>query len=244
MSELILIRHGQATPFEKDTDQLSELGQRQARAVGAFLAESQPTHIIHGPLVRQRRSAEIASAEVARAEVAAEGAGQGRSWPAPALDPRLAEFDGDGLMNTLAPKLAQQDPQFAELIAAFQAKRHTPQRNAAFQRMLEALADAWQAGTVSDSQVESWAAFRSRVRGALGDLLRLPSGSRVLAFTSGGVIGLIVAASLDAPDAAALKLNWRVKNGSLTRLTFGAGRISLDTFNEEAHLPAELQSWR
>ena len=59
-----------------------------------------------------------------------------------------------------------------------------------------------------------------------------------------GRLALAVALALDAPDAAALKLNWRVKNGSLTRLTFGSGRLSLDSFNEEGHLPPYLRSWR
>ncbi|WP_291423231.1 histidine phosphatase family protein [Deinococcus sp.] len=230
MSELMLVRHGQATPFEQDTDQLSALGHQQARAVGRFLANYQPTHVLHGPLVRQRLSAEQA--------------GQGRAWPEAALDPRLAEFDGDGLMHTLAPLLARQDAAFAALVAEFQAGRQIPQRNAHFQRMLEALAAAWQVGSVTDKQVEGWAAFRARVRAALGDVLHLPAASRVLVFTSGGVIGLAVALALDAPDASALKVNWRVKNGSLTRFTFGGGRFTLDTFNEESHLTPELRSWR
>lgn len=230
MSELILVRHGQATPFEKDTDQLSPLGEQQARAVGEFLRELRPTHIVHGSMVRQRRTAELACT--------------GRDWPTRQQDARLNEFDGDGLMRTLAPALAEQDSGFRQLVADFQANRQGPERNRHFQRMLESLADAWQAGRVTHADVEGWAEFRSRVRAALTDLLALPTGSTVLAFTSGGVIGLITAMSLDAPDASALKLNWRVKNGSLTRFTFGGGRMSLDAFNEQGHLPEELRSWR
>ena len=52
MSELLLIRHGQATPFEDDTDRLSALGETQARAVGTFLAASGvvPSRVVHGPM--------------------------------------------------------------------------------------------------------------------------------------------------------------------------------------------------
>ena len=237
MSELILVRHGQATPFEQDTDRLSPLGERQARAVGAALAAQgvRPTHVLHGSLVRQRRTAELAR----------EGqGGEGQDWPAPTLDPRLSEFDGAGLVGTLAPLLARQDPAFGALAATFRDHRDSPERNRHFQRMLEALAAAWQAGRVTHPEVEDWADFRARVRAALGDVLRLPPGTTAVVFTSGGVIGLTVALALDAPDASALRLNWRVKNGSITRLTFGAGRLSLDTFNEESHLPPELRSWR
>ena len=230
MSELILVRHGQATPFEQDTDQLSPLGARQAQAVGEFLTDLHPTHVLHGPMVRQRKTAEMA--------------GQGRDWPAFTLDARLAEFDGDGLVNTLAPELAGQDTEFARLVGVFREHRDSPGRNSHFQRMLEHLAAAWQEGRVLHGNVEPWTEFRKRVQNALTEILALPSGSTVLVFTSGGVIGVITALSLDAPDASALKLNWRVKNGSITRLTFGAGRIALDSFNNEAHLPKPLRSWR
>lgn len=231
MSELILVRHGQATPFEADTDQLSPLGEAQARAVGEGLAAQgiRPTHVLHGALVRQRRTAELAAAP---------------DWPAPVLDPRLSEYDGDGLVRTLAPLLAGRDPAFAALEGAFGAQRGGPERNRAFQKYLEALATAWQAGTLTHPDVEGWAEFRERVRSAMGDILRLPSGSTVIAFTSGGVIGLSVALALGAPDASALALNWRVKNGSVTRLTFGGGRLSLDSFNEVQHLSPGLRSWR
>ncbi|QFP75176.1 histidine phosphatase family protein [Deinococcus sp. AJ005] len=241
MSELILIRHGQATPFEKETDRLSELGEQQARAVGLALTREEvtPTHVVHGPLVRQRRTAEIAAGAAHFSDPDSP-----RSWPNAAEDPRLAEYDGDGLIHHLAPLLAAQDEGFATSVQRFQERRDAPDRNRAFQPMLEELAEAWQERRVTHADVEDWAAFRSRVHAVLADLTRLPSGSTVLAFTSGGVIGLMVALSLDAPDAAALKLNWRVRNGSFTRFTFGNGRLSLDSFNEVAHLPPDLRSWR
>ncbi|GGR92631.1 histidine phosphatase family protein [Deinococcus sedimenti] len=232
MSELRLIRHGQATPFEADTDRLSPLGETQARAVGAaFQAEGWvPTHVLHGPLVRQRRSAQLA-------------AGQATDWPVAAEDARLAEFDGDGLIRTLAPLLAARDDAFAAQVAAFRAS-DAQTRNRTFQALLETVAAAWQAGTLTHPDVEGWAAFRARVLGGFSDLLALPGGSRVAVFTSGGVIGLMLARVLDAPDATALRLNWRVRNASVTRLTFGGRRVSLDSFNGEAHLLPAERSWR
>ncbi|WP_412030073.1 histidine phosphatase family protein [Deinococcus yunweiensis] len=231
MSELILVRHGQATPFEADTDRLSPLGEAQARAVGAALAGQglRPTHVLHGALVRQRRTAELAAAP---------------DWPAPTLDARWSEYDGDGLVNVLAPLLAARDAQVAALATAVRSGTGGLERNSAFQKYLEAVAAGWQAGTLTHPEVEPWVEFRARVQAALGGVLALPSGSTVIAFTSGGVIGLTVALALDAPDTSALALNWRVKNGSVTRLTFGSGRISLDSFNEVHHLPLDLRSWR
>ena len=234
MSTLILIRHGQATPFEADTDRLSPLGEAQARAVGQYLAEAglEPTDLLCGPLVRQRESARLAT----------EAAGGG--WPEPRIDPRLAEYDGDGLTRVLAPLLAARDPEFDGLLRAYERERQGPERNRHLQRMLEPLTAAYLRGELAHAEVEPWADFRARVHAFLHELLGGPSGRTVLAFTSGGVIGVTVAAVLRAPDPSALTLNWRVKNGSLTRLTYGGGRVSLDSFNETAHLPGELSSWR
>ncbi|SMB79722.1 histidine phosphatase family protein [Deinococcus hopiensis] len=232
MSTLILVRHGQATPFEADTDRLSRLGEDQARRVGEALAEEglEPTDVFCGTLVRQRESARLAAAE--------------GSWPEPLPDARLAEYDGDGLIRTLAPLLAARAPAFDALLCAWECGRHGPERNRHLQRMLEPLVAAYLRGEVAHAEVESWAAFRARVQAFLRELLAGPSGRTVLAFTSGGVIGVAVAAVLRAPDESALALNWRVKNGSLTRLTYGSGRASLDSFNETAHLTPELTSWR
>ena len=38
------------------------------------------------------------------------------------------------------------------------------------------------------------------------------------------------------PDRAALELNWRLRNGSLTRLVYSPGRLTLDDFNTIPHL--------
>ncbi|MFC6663554.1 SixA phosphatase family protein [Deinococcus multiflagellatus] len=107
MAELLLVRHGQATPFEADTDRLSPLGQAQARRVGQWLAAEglTPTHVVHGPLIRQRHTAELAAQAA------------GVLWPLPSADPRLAEYDGEGLMRVLAPLLAAQDPGVAAWLA-------------------------------------------------------------------------------------------------------------------------------
>ena len=231
MSQLLLIRHGQATPFEADTDQLSVLGEAQARAVGETLrAESLGvTHVLHGPLVRQRRTALIAA--------------EGSDWPAPSEDTRLAEYDGDSLLRHLSPLLAEQDAEFARLVQMFEQEKSGPQRNKHLQALLEPLTARYLRGDLLHPELEPWSEFQSRVQASVSDIFKL-SGAMVLAFTSGGVIGSVVAAVLKAPPETALTLNWRIKNASITRLTYGSGRISLDTFNETGHLPEGLGSWR
>ncbi len=231
MSQLILVRHGQATPFDTDTDRLSALGEDQARAVGEALAEQglEPTRVLTGPLRRQRVTADLAAQP---------------EWPEPEVDARLAEYDGDGLLRVLAPLLAARVPDFDALLRDFEAGRDASDRNRRLQKLLERLAEAWRTGEVTHPDVEPWPDFRARVRAFMAGLLAGPSGETVLAFTSGGVIGLLVAGVLEAPDRTALALNWRVRNASVTRLTYGGGRVSLDSFNETAHLTPDLITWR
>jgi broad specificity phosphatase PhoE len=65
------------------------------------------------------------------------------------------------------------------------------------------------------------------------------SGKRIVAFTSGGPIGVTVQFALGAPDRAALELNWRVRNSSLTEFVFTRDRFTLDMFNAAPHLDDE-----
>jgi hypothetical protein len=66
-----------------------------------------------------------------------------------------------------------------------------------------------------------------------------------VAFTSGGFIGTAIHLVLGAPDRTALELNWRIRNTALAELIFSRGRISLDMFNDIAHLPdPEMATYR
>ena len=239
MSTLTLIRHGQATPFEQDTDRLSPLGERQARALARYWLERNVefTEAYCGTLVRQLRTAETVAQTYREA---------GRAFPEVRADERLNEYAADGILKVLAPQLSLANPEFRELMRASQEAAHTPERNRHFQRMLEALMDHWLGGAFDLPEVESWPAFSARTRAVFGEILRAPgSGRRVAVFTSGGVIGRVVQFALDAPDETALKLNWRVKNASRTEFTFGPGRLSLDAFNVTSHLEEEdLETFR
>ena len=225
MGQLTLIRHGQAHAFAQDSDRLTELGETQARQLGAYWARhgASFTEIYSGALVRQRRTAELAA----------------ELTPLPALQtlPALNEYDATGVLQTLAPRLAQQDAAFLQLQHDFEQHRQQPDRNRYFQKMFEALLARWLRGELLAEGVESFADFQSRVHQALRHILQQGgAGRHVAIFTSGGVIGLIVQTALQAPDEQMLALNWRVRNCSLTEFTFSRARLSLDSFNTLPHL--------
>lgn len=241
MSTLTLVRHGQATPFEKVSDQLSAIGETQARRLAEFWMAHGVTfdEAFCGTLTRQRRTAEI---------VADIFAANALDFPAVAQTAELNEYDADGILKRLAPALAERDAAFKQLADDYQAHRETPARNRHFQRLLEAAMQVWLRGEMELEEVESLTHFSQRVRGVIERITQGGSGTgsrRVVVFTSGGVIGFVVQTALAAPAAQALEINWRVRNCSLTEFLFSGKRFSLDSFNALPHLarPQDRHLW-
>jgi len=212
MSTLTLVRHGQARPFEKESDRLSELGEQQARALRDYFERIgvQFDEVWSGSLERHRRTAELAVLP---------------EWPAVRISPDWNEYDATGVIRAVNPPPAA----FAD--------------NRTFQKMLEAGMDAWMSETLVGG-FEPWPAFRERVLRALRTLQSGPSNRRVVIFTSGGPIGMLVQQSLAAPEKSFLAVNWRVKNASITEFTFSRDRLSLDGFNNVEHLDQALRTYR
>jgi broad specificity phosphatase PhoE len=239
MGYLVLIRHGQARSFEKDGDRLSPLGEEQARSLAKFWIRQGANfdEVYSGALVRQQRTAEITGECFVQS---------GLDWPQLQTTTELNEYDSIGIINNLIPSLAERDAAFRALAEAFERNRDAPERNRHFQKMFEAVTSVWLGGEFEVEGVESWRSFQSRVRAAIERIISAEGrGRRVAVFTSGGVIGLAVQNVLNAPEAKALEINWRVRNCSLTEFTFSRGRISLDSFNAIPHLDyPELRTYR
>jgi broad specificity phosphatase PhoE len=162
------------------------------------------------------------------------------------MTPELNEYDADGILNRLAPTIVERDASFRELLETFERNRNSPERNRHFQKMFEVLTATWLKGGCEIDGVEPWESFRSRVRGALKQIVGAEgSGRNIAVFTSGGVIGLTVQSVLHAPDIKALEINWRVRNCSLTEFIFSRDRLSLDSFNTIPHLDEDsLRTYR
>src|SRR5262245_24304608 len=137
MSSLILVRHGHARSFERDSDQLSLTGEVQARALANYwLEQGQSFNEVYcGSLTRQRQTAEIVGLCFNEA---------GMDWPHLQKTSELNEYDARGMIDLLIPALAKRDSGFRELVADFELKRNTPERNRSFQKMFEAMTSVWQ----------------------------------------------------------------------------------------------------
>lgn len=230
MARLLLVRHGQASYGEVDYDWLSARGEEQARALGRFLATQRLDQLYVGPLRRQRDT-------VARA--AETGA-----LPDATPVAELAEYPAFELIRGLLPKLAAEDPSFAELM--------TKPTRALADRAFHAIMGRWSRDEWSSEGVERIGEFVARVRGALERVLTAArSGARVAMVTSAGPIGVAVGLVFGIDAERMVKTSRVVRNASITELVFRTDsraaawhpdRISLYGFNHVGHLPEELHT--
>jgi broad specificity phosphatase PhoE len=202
MSNLVLVRHGQAKPFDKNSDRLSEAGERQSILLGEYWREHSIRfdEVYTGTMLRHTRTAELAGFE--KFEQRAE----------------FNEYNADGILRA--------HPEFAPA-----------NDNRQLQKAFEAAMPLWIAGTLKAPGLETWRDFHDRVTRGLRAIIDADRASRrVVVFTSGGPIGIAVQTVLQAPEAMAIEVNWRIRNCSLTEFLFTRDRFSLDTFNATPHL--------
>ncbi len=232
MSELIVVRHGQASLFADDYDVLSPLGERQARLLGEHWSrvDLTPGELCSGPARRQIGTARLA------AEAAAQG---GSPWPEARTLPGFDEHDAFGLIKAALPGLIAQQPELGQLLAQTRDESLPPaERSGRFQILFEAVMGRWLRGELEVEGNETWPEFRERVAGGLRELLAEPGRSRRVAlFTSVGPIAVLLHVGLDLPVERAFQTAWRIRNASVTRFLFRADELTLDSFNTLEHLP-------
>lgn len=206
------------------------MGWEQAKELGRYWARhgTRFDAAFHGTLRRQRETYEAVAGSFEQGGV---------SFPRAAVIPGLNEYTAQDLTTVIAPKLARTDSEFAPLWAAWQSNADESDRNRRFQLMFEALVRRWVDGLLDEPGLEPWEAFRNRVVGALEEIRASQGkGVQVAVFTSGGPIGVAMQGCLRAPALAAIEINWRVRNSSVTSFLFSGSRLSLDGFNELPHL--------
>lgn len=224
MSELVLVRHGQASFGTASYDKLSERGIEQVRLLASHWQETGERFdaIYSGNLLRQK-------------ETASELLHLGRTEPLQLVEhPHLNEYNGDPLIQLYLRDHAA--------LEGFDPPPAFPIREARqFQTVFEAATAKWIENKLQpaadDVAFEYWSDFRKRVHGIIDTLMAQHSnGSRVLVSTSGGVIAMALQRVLQFPDAQVITTNWMVHNSSVTRIKYGNGKLSLTQFNSLSHL--------
>jgi broad specificity phosphatase PhoE len=230
LSTLTLVRHAQASFFAAEYDQLSTLGETQARLLGAYWVRRGVAfdEVFTGPRSRQIETAAIVGAAYADA---------GLAWPRPVVLDELDEHRVDRLLKESMPEIAQEYAHIAALAETYQRAETDREKHRGFQKLCEAVVHLWIEEAGAAAGVESWREFQARVREGLRRMTEGGRrGRRIAAFTSVGAITVALQAALDCSDRMALELGWRVRNASLNEFVFTQDRLTLDGFNAFPHL--------
>ncbi len=221
MSELILVRHGQASFGADSYDKLSEKGIEQVKILARHWREldEQFDAIYSGTLLRQRETANELLSLVGTSLVE---------------NPAFNEYNGDPIMRVYLRDHAA-DEGFEQPIAwPIKDERQ-------FQTVFEAACAKWIRGELNpgsgEENFEHWSAFQTRVYEAIDEIMNNhDKGARVIISTSGGVIAMILQRVLQFPDHGVITTNWMVRNSSVSRIKYGQGKVSLTQFNSLPHL--------
>jgi broad specificity phosphatase PhoE len=236
MGTLFVVRHAQASFLEHNYDQLSALGEAQARLLGEYWARRNLVfdRTCVGPCVRQQETLQIVRDAYSKA---------GLEFPESAVLPEFDEYQGQAVLKHSLPGLLESEPRFRDLHAALQSSSGTPEQRVTFQKLFEAVLAEWARGAIRLQGVETWMEFCSRVNSGLLKFLSAGGrGERVAIFTSGGPIAVAVQRALRLSQESTLQVSWMSRNSSWSEFLHSADRFTLSSFNVHGHLddPAML----
>jgi broad specificity phosphatase PhoE len=233
MALLTLVRHGQASFLKENYDKLSERGELQSRILGEYWLRTGAVfdQVYHGPACRHLRTGEIV------AEVYRQG---GAAWPDPVTLPELDEYPGIAVVRTFLPGLMETHEDIRALEAEF---RQAGEQSVAFRtydKLFARITRMWVDEELDSPDVEPWKDFCARVdRGMARIKADVGKKTRIVVFTSGGVIAATVRAALDLSPQRTLEMSWTSRNASYAEFLFSPERFSLSSFNNHPHLEDE-----
>ncbi len=219
MSQLYLVRHGQASFGAANYDQLSPLGYQQAQWLGEHCRELgiRFDRVVSGSLSRQQQTAQAILA------------GNDQDLPLN-IDAGFNEFDFHGLAAIYC--------RFSDIPLP-----GTDNGGREFFQMLRKAMTAWSrgelhaAGQASDNPtLETWEQFHDRVHHALQQLVAREKDETVLAVSSGGAMAMALSQVLHCGVDTLINLNMQTRNTGVHHLFYNQRGFQLAGFNSLAHL--------
>ncbi|MEJ5219686.1 histidine phosphatase family protein [Cognatishimia sp. D5M38] len=207
MSQMMLVRHGQANSGARDEesyDRLSDLGHQQAAWLGAYLRDTGQhfTRVYCGSMRRHQETAQGMGAE---------------QYGSLQIDARLNEFPYFSLAQAYERQTSEPIPMTRE----------------GFAMQLERVLAAWAADELEDI-AEPFADFAARVDAVIQDIAS--GDGPALVVTSGGLISTVLRTTLALNTPAWAQMCLAIHNTSLHHWQAFMGRQLLTQFNSVPHL--------
>lgn len=231
MSTITYIRHGQASLFTADYDNLSEVGWQQAELLGNYMADHnfQIDKIFLGPLKRHKQTL-----EGIRKGLAAKG----KTIPTETVTLEgLKEHKLPEILRAVTPMLIDTNDEIKAL-ASVDTSTKTAKIKAHF-RIFEKVFLMWANGEIDDlyTGYHTFKEFRSEANAALEQIKsETKKGESVISVTSGGVVGASVGDTLELPIKNMCEVSWEVFNASMTSYKLTKNNFRLTSFNAIPHL--------
>ncbi|HKW61651.1 MAG TPA: histidine phosphatase family protein [Candidatus Acidoferrum sp.] len=233
MGRLFLVRHAQASFLSQNYDQLSTLGETQARLLGEYWSKRNIVfdRVCTGPALRHRQTAQLVG-EAYRKAV--------RDFPETVIGEDFDEFQGEAVLSQSLPQLLANNDKIRKLHNAMQGSSTPSAKRANFQRLFEAVISLWVTGEIAVPNVESWQEFCARVNCGLSAFLaKSPKGEVNAIFTSGGPLSVAMQRALHLSTEDTLRIAWMSRNCSFSEFLFSGERFMLSSFNSFPHLDSE-----
>ena len=218
MARILFIRHGQASFFKDNYDELSPKGRQQAEALNQhFQKIGLPIHrFISGDLSRQLDTKNIISTSYSDIQ---------RS-----VDPSFNEHHGPKVVRKL----------WAKEVPSSLSDEEKKKFMKGYFRFFEQTTKAWVLDELEAApmpEIEPWNVFKDRVHLGLSKVLdQCQKGETLAVVTSGGPVAVAAGYALNLTDEKIIELSWNIANSSITEFLYSKGRFSLISFNTTPHL--------
>jgi broad specificity phosphatase PhoE len=216
MTDIYLVRHGQASFGKANYDKLSELGAQQAHWLGDYFKHRDVTFdaVFMGDMVRHQETKEGIAAGIAS---------DSHKLPEAIVNSGLNEFNFQAVAKAYLHRFPDEKvPEGAS--------------SSEYYRLLKKAMLAWSQDALEHAHLdETWKAFEQRVINVLGELQQLDA-KRILVVSSGGAIAMMLKQILGYSDAKVVDMNLQIRNASFSQCFANPRGIHLNNFNSVPHL--------
>ena len=225
MKHILLIRHGQASYFNRNYDQLSDTGRMQAAQIGDhFAANNMSMHqVFVGPRQRHRGTWEQIESKVKAAQ---------HTVGPITIRQHLDELPAFEIVNAVSADLFEEKPELKEGFKPDGTPKDPKAHGMAFRIVLDRWAeDYWNLPTL-----ESYQEFEHRIVCEFNHAVdAIEDGQTAILITSGGPITVALRSFGGMHTESFSSVAFSIWNGSISHMAWSNGEFSIAQWNLTSH---------